>query len=1097
MDSIDLLALVKEFGKLDGIELYGYIRCKLNRPINLFDSVKISDNCFFVKMDVLAVNLQKYSQYLKDFGITNKENDDIYLVNGSVALCVNAGGKYPDWYATRGTLRFGSRQDSSYLTLFPFLKSGSEWTIGENILYTMDISTWGRDSRLYTSVNRSIEKGVLTVPSDVEKLPRFFATQTYGVVAPTPSKEQDSKSLNDSLKDSLNGVKPVEVLKSTSNFKIVNRDRILDKPKNLEKLQCSFDSVKARSTKFVDSLKSEFALSDDLDKDLDESIKFMVCALRDNLRSKPNNLASTGRVLLKKYLNMFGEYASSSYLGTTAGQYLIDDFDEVASFILDSSSNINVDGCAWSLFKRAFLNTSLFYVKMLGIILGVNTDKLESLYYTCVDAEIDVVKIITTNPYLILLVSSDFSYQEVDYIAYCLGKANDKSIEEYKLIGIVFDYMNNSQVGSTVYRFSNLMTSKIGVTLTKKKYSQCMQSGTYLSDTLLCNVYYYIDNDISKQDYKYPNRGWVQSGYSYILPLTELELKRGIELSIKYGVVSKYELNGEVWLTSSKLLNKELEICRTFYDLAGENTKGYDHALIDAYIDEYENTIGFKFEKEQREAIHLVDNYVAIITGPAGSGKTTVSDCMVYVLNKFENSEIEYAAPTGKAAKRLQEVVKKPVQTFNSKFKIFSGSDSLISKDEISVGSSNTTYFFDEVAMTNVNLMYSVCTHLSDCSVYLLGDISQLPPIGKGLPFKNLLRFLPCVKLNVSKRSAENSGVTYNSRVINEYSESNNWQNLKEADDFKIIPCNDEDIKRVTTLICKLHLSTITKEEMTELCKLTRRSPDDFISIPDLSKDDIQIVSPIGKQTYSWGTYQLNNALQGIFNPIRDCRKIFKYQVSDNSAGTKFNLGDRVIHTDSNMYSMQWYSEYDGGFFKKKYGFGISNGDVGKVVAFYPSKSCCFEDETGSAPEDFQYPKNLRDDSTFVSDGNWFIVVEYYDFMSDSNFYILYRASENTNIKNSDCKVFVGEDLKKLNLFYAGTTHKMQGSQSRLVIGLLGKVNFKGFLSRNMLYTEVTRAQDGVYLIGSVSNDRNSQLSIARQCVADDGVDTIQELIFT
>ena len=171
---------------------------------------------------------------------------------------------------------------------------------------------------------------------------------------------------------------------------------------------------------------------------------------------------------------------------------------------------------------------------------------------------------------------------------------------------------------------------------------------------------------------------------------------------------------------------------------------------------------------------------------------------------------------------------------------------------------------------------------------------------------------------------------------------------------------------------------------------------------------------------------------------------------------------------------MQWYSSYENGTFQKRYGFGIANGDVGKVVAFYPSQSCEFLDEVESKPSDFKYPDNLRDDSSFISSGNWFIVVEYYDFMSDSNFYILYRATENLNINNNECKVFIGDDLKKLNLFYAGTVHKMQGSQAKLIIGLLGTVNFKGFISRNMLYTEVTRASEGVYLIGSVSNSKTS-----------------------
>ena len=1092
MDSIDLLALVKAFGKLDGIELYGYISSSLPRPINLFDTCKTQQGGSFVKMDVLAVNLQRYSQYLKQMGITNKENDDIYLVNGSVALYVSNRGVFPDWYATRGTLRLGSKTDGYYLNLFPFRKSGNDWGIEFNALDTMEISNWGRQSRLYLSVKKSLENGFVTVPNDVARLPRFTARLTQGVITPIQQPKGTPPSLADSLQSAMNGVVPqVNISKQSNTFEVVDRDDIVQPNEIYKNLKDNLESIKSFRAKFIESLKNEYSLEDSTD----DKVRFLVKSLRNNLKSKPHNSASTGRMLLKKYLGKFGGYASERYLGSTTGKYLIDDFDEVSEYILDSNAEVNADGKAWKLCKKAFGNRELFYAKMLGIILGLDTDKLGDVCVQCNDNHLSFVDIITTNPYLLLLISSNFQYQEVDYIAYCLG-IKDKSIEGYKLIGIMYDYLNNSDNGSTVYKLSDIMSTKIGVSLTKAKYTQCMNSGTYLSETLRCNIYFYLDNTLTKGSYLYPSNGWVKKGYTYTFPLSRNELELGIDLAVKNGIAIKLNKDSEVWVASSKLVEKEIYICDVMYELSSKK-KGYDHTLIDMLIDEYEKMVGFKLEKKQRDAVHLIDNYVAVVTGPAGSGKTTVSDCMVFVLDKLGENNIEYAAPTGKAAKRLQEVVKQQVQTFNSKFRIFNGSDSLLDNDDSGSSKERVVYFFDEVAMTNINLMYSVCKNLENCSAFLLGDICQLPPIGKGLPFKNFLRFLPCVKLNVTKRSAENSGITYNSRVVNEFSEPDNWQHLKECDDFKIVSCPDDEIKRITVLLCKFHLNKISSNEMNELCKLTGKGVNDFIKIPDLTPDDIQVVSPIGKATYSWGTYQLNTELQKIFNETKGYDKMFKYQVSDTIKGTRFALGDRVIHTDSNMYSMQWYSSYKDGCFKKTYGFGIANGDVGKVVAFYPSQSCEFEDEDGFKPEGFEYPQNLRDDTTFIDDGNWFIIVEYYDFMSDSNYYILYRASENQYVQSNDCRAFVGDDLKKLNLFYAGTTHKMQGSQAKLIIGIFGTVNFKGFITRNMLYTEITRASEGVYLVGSVSNSKNSQVSIARQYVADYGVSTIQELLYT
>ena len=210
---------------------------------------------------------------------------------------------------------------------------------------------------------------------------------------------------------------------------------------------------------------------------------------------------------------------------------------------------------------------------------------------------------------------------------------------------------------------------------------------------------------------------------------------------------------------------------------------------------------------------------------------------------------------------------------------------------------------------------------------------------------------------------------------------------------------------------------------------------------------------------------------------------------------SKFVKGDRVIHTDSNMYSMQWYESYKDGVFKKKYGFGICNGEVGKLVGFFKTDECYFEDEEeGSMPNGFQYPETLRDDTKYDGKGTYFVVVEYYDYLSMSNFYILYRG-KTTNFDSNIGLSLNGEDLSKLMLFYAGTTHKLQGSQAKLVISVLGNVDYKGFITRNMIYTMFTRAEKLELVVGSVGDDYNSMLSKARRDIASTDTLTVGEML--
>ena len=73
-----------------------------------------------------------------------------------------------------------------------------------------------------------------------------------------------------------------------------------------------------------------------------------------------------------------------------------------------------------------------------------------------------------------------------------------------------------------------------------------------------------------------------------------------------------------------------------------------------------------------------------------------------------------------------------------------------------------------------------------------------------------------------------------------------------------------------------------------------------------------------------------------------------------------------------------------------------------------------------------------------------------------------------------------GNELGVLDLAYALTVHKLQGSQAKLIVFVMDKVGRKGFISRNMLYTGVTRATEGCYMVGSVSGN-NSAVSEGRR----------------
>lgn len=1075
IEFIDLLALLRAYkGKgLQRVCVYGRITKKLPRPTNLQDSLIESPNGIFVEMELFAVNLKYYEAYLRSNGYYNK--DSIYMVNGSIITFVENTTKLGvDWFTVFGTLRLGSRDiNDPYTCMFNFRKQGNAWYLDTLPVSDVELSEWDRNGSCYSWINESGRVNQVLHPKEVLALPRVNSVlkQTYQPVQRAVGTPVNTETLMPST----------TIAKRIFNKE--NRQSIKEYNSYVDKFKAILDNSKTSKQNFIRDLKIEYSA----DEITDYYLSYMLDGISMHLKNKVAPQAMTGRVLLKKYLNNFTG-SNKKYIGNqSASEYLIEIWDEVKQYILDHNTVVTVDGVAWELCTSAFGNVDLFYAEIVGIVVGFSFETIYSIWETCHKANISLIKILNENPYILQFVSS-LSFNDIEKIALCFNQHCNQNLTKYKNIAMLNAFIEDSQDGSTIFTKDSLSKSAIGLTLTQAKYNNMCNRGTFLTDSLLLNITCFV-KDVSHDTLGYDKYDFRKVGYNYVktIPLQDLLTAINQYSETGLGVVL------DNYVTSSKLLNEELFVFETMYEM-GSQTFDYSHEDIDSYIKEYESIVGFTLEERQNMAVHLLVNGAFIVAGGAGSGKTTVSNCVVYVLRKLEPAlDIKFIAPTGKAAKRMQEVVKQPVKTIHSEFKLGMKDDNLFTLDNDEASKSRLAYFCDEGGMITIDTLYKALKHLNVkyMRFFLFGDFGQLPPIGKGLPFKNLLRFLPCVFLNVSKRAVEGSQITANSNYINECSDASNWHDLESKDDFFLLPCKEQDIQRVTYNLCAYYLGKPVNVDYIKKYLGISELPE----VADLTPDDIQVVSPLQKASYSWGSTKLNEILQPLFNPEKNIHKKFLNQVTQAIPGHKFTIGDRVIHTDANMYAMQWYSSYKYGELQKIYGSGICNGDVGKIVDILKADDCMILDEVEEKPEDFEYG-NLRDDTTWHGDDSYFVVVEYFDYMSSRNYYILYRATFNPRVQSNEVGlVLVGEDLNKLNLFYAGTTHKLQGSQAKLIIFTLGVVNFKGFITRQMLYTMVTRGEELVFGVGSVGNEQSSMLSQARRDIASVDVKTVGELL--
>lgn len=1113
MDCLDLLSLLKtNSNKLKNVKVYGRATREIKAPKALSPGVLVSECYTCIQVDILAINISKSGDIQEKFNLHN--SDGIYFVNASMSCFVKRGITFNEWYCFEGDLSLSQRTSSPVIAMYSFVKqpaqSSSKWAIKATKVGTISLSDFDTSGRVYDYLMKSDQLNTVLLPEEVMEFTKCLVDEPDTIIG---SSVLSNFQLNNAVEDKSvleselpSGVCYNEPVQNSE----VNRSDILTMNENVRVLSDACDIAYRRRMAYIADLRKRFPL-------VSNRPSSFICKLfkhiQDSLTSKGNTYAFTGNALLKEYMDSCSFEASSKYMGITVSKYILGIIDEVFDYCL-YRKEVTADGKCLRFIKNYFAHPEVVYAGLLSKILGVSWDSLMSLVYSCSKYDISFSKLVNGNPYALVLFSDSFSFTSAEYIAMCLGLSTNPSLSKDRNIGIIYQILSGDTTNSTCFSEYSLSKRQMGITLSRAKYDKLVSFGTYLSQKTQDNIRAYLDVVNADESWKYTGVVWTRLNYSnfYVSTPCGFDFTTALSDFLNAGLGVKFELNNRDWIALARTAEKEVFVYTKVYELmaTAPDVKYDDKNKIDALIAEYEENEGIQLESRQRDAVHLISKNVSVITGAAGSGKTTVLKCIVYVIenynrdaskaNKGVSAEgelpvIQFAAPTGKAAKRLQEVIKRDVRTEHSMFMVREDLDPF-SKDTSVVVRDVDWYIFDEQSMVTLDLMYQVLMRVGSSRVIFAGDVCQTPPIGKGTPFKNFLAFLPCVTLNVPKRSAEKSGITYNANIINNRSDISTWENLKVTDDFKLHECSDEEIPDVVSTLCKYYINQASDKDLAYLRRTFGENLDTALVQfnPPLTPDDIQVVSPLSKPAYSWGSQTLNRHLQKVFNPKG---KAFSVTTAYSKLGTEYRIGDRVIHT-SNNYGVRWYKRYTkSGEFTEAWGYGIVNGEVGKIVDIIPAENCIFHDPDYPKPDNYTpSSRPLREDSTHCGKDCYFIVVEYCDFNQDMNYYVLYHVKQvyNADIP-STLSQYTGVDMESLQLFYCGTVHKMQGSQSRLVICVLGSGNFGKFITRNIVYTQASRAVDGEYFIGSVSNRRSSQLSVARTIVADDSVVTIGGLL--
>lgn len=451
----------------------------------------------------------------------------------------------------------------------------------------------------------------------------------------------------------------------------------------------------------------------------------------------------------------------------------------------------------------------------------------------------------------------------------------------------------------------------------------------------------------------------------------------GLEMLYDSAEVIREDIAGVHACYLSRLYEAETYTANRLFQMASQRDVLPDN--MESITSALETKLNIKYAPKQRETLcTAARERVMVITGGPGTGKTTTVRAILAMYDRL-GIETMLAAPTGRAAKRLGEVCGREAQTIHRLLGAgFSPDGEYVTfKKNQDDPLKCDAIILDECSMVDIMLMRALlCALPKNCRIVLVGDADQLPSVGPGNVFRDIIRSnaVPVVRLTEVFRQAEESRIVMYSHRINNGEHPDLHEN---KGDFFLLRRSDP--VNIMETVIQLYRERLPKNM-------------------GIMPSEIQVLCPT--RLYESGTKNLNIQLQSALNPPEKDKPQMMF------GDRVFRLGDRVMQIKNN------YEVICKNSIGQTIGMGIFNGDVGIISAVSPSE--------GIIQVDF--------------DGK----------------YVEYGA----------------DNLPELELAYAITVHKSQGSEYRAVVLPIGKVPAT-LRTRGVLYTAITRARELLIIVGS------------------------------
>lgn len=298
--------------------------------------------------------------------------------------------------------------------------------------------------------------------------------------------------------------------------------------------------------------------------------------------------------------------------------------------------------------------------------------------------------------------------------------------------------------------------------------------------------------------------------------------------------------------------------------------KSFCYTDLDAELDKEEQILSVKLAPEQRLAVKTALTHgISIITGGPGTGKTMIQRALLDIYKRnHPGNEICCCAPTGRAARRMEQSTRFSASTVHKALGLLAGEDGNYNEPaELTAD----LILVDEVSMLDIYLAeHLFCAVKNNCQIVLIGDADQLPSVGPGAVLSEMIasECIPVVRLDKVFRQSAGSRIATNAKLIRHGNLS-----LEYGPDFQFMD------------------SASTTESAEKVAEIYMQE------IAKYGVDNVALLSPFRQRTET-GVNALNELIRDLVNPPDNEKAEVKF-------GKRiFRCGDKVMqiknHDDVN-----------------------------------------------------------------------------------------------------------------------------------------------------------------------------------------------------